>query len=114
MHPSCSNKNQAASLIAASKVLALLQPLHSQMTTYLKDVATGGLSRKLAEIPKPIVDVAVSAYQQLDAVYLNCQQRIANPLAILTCGPSDAKTIKTRADAALKQLLVFAPVLTPQ
>ena len=107
-------KDQAASLLAASKVLALLQPVHSTMTVYLKDAATGGPNRKLADIPEPIVAASNSAYQQLDAVYQNCLQRIANPLASLTCGPSDAKTIKTRADAALKELRVFASALTAQ
>ena len=84
------------------------------MTVYLKDASTGGPNRKLADIPEPIVAASNSAYQQLDAVYQNCLQRIANPLASLTCGPSDAKTIKTRADAALKELRVFASALTAQ
>ena len=82
------------------------------MTIYLKDAATGGPNRKLADIPEPIVAASMSAYQQLDAVYQNCLQRIANPLATLTCGPSDAKTIKTRADVALKEMRIFVSVLT--
>ena len=105
-------KDQTASLAAATKVLALLQPVHGQMTIYLKDAATGGPNRKLADIPEPIVTASTSAYQQLDAVYQNCLQRIANPLATLTCGPSDAKAIKSRADAALKEMRIFAHVLT--
>ena len=84
------------------------------MSALLKDHTTGGTNRHLTDIPKPIADVAMAAYQQLDGVCQNCLQRMANPLAILTCGTADAKSIKTRAEADLKQLVVFGPILVPQ